>query len=172
MTNSITLPQLAQNMSIWKTDKSTRPRTSPDRTCTRLIPGGQIHLCALCGKRRSRKYQRQHPLLPGQIPEPGICSRPECTRAHGKRWEDSYPQPLVVEAHHYYHRGDGFEATAHPTYSPELPGESSLSGRAEVPGDSHHAYFRSRRAQGQLVPMREESSSPVNRRTKPTLHLY
>ena len=166
------LPQWAQTMSVRKMDKSARPRASPDRICARLIEGGQLHLCALCGKPRSRKYQRQHPLLPGQIPEPGICSRPECTQMHGQRWEDCHPRSLVVEVHHYYHRGDGLEAAAYPTDTLEMPGESSVRGRAEVAGDSHHACFQSKRAQDQLVLMREESPPPVNRRTKPTLHYY
>ncbi|KAI1375512.1 hypothetical protein F4677DRAFT_460217 [Hypoxylon crocopeplum] len=37
-----------------------------------------IHLCAACGKKRSRGYQRAHPLKKGQIPERDYCYR--CVR--------------------------------------------------------------------------------------------
>ncbi|KAI8956660.1 hypothetical protein F5Y11DRAFT_342339 [Daldinia sp. FL1419] len=37
-----------------------------------------IHFCAACGNRRSRGYQREHPLEIGQIPAPGYCRK--CVR--------------------------------------------------------------------------------------------
>ncbi|KAI1328270.1 hypothetical protein F5Y16DRAFT_157551 [Xylariaceae sp. FL0255] len=33
------------------------------------------HVCAACGKRRSKRYQKAHPLEIGEIPEPDYCSR-------------------------------------------------------------------------------------------------
>ncbi|KAI1503254.1 hypothetical protein F5X99DRAFT_426030 [Biscogniauxia marginata] len=34
-----------------------------------------IHICAGCGKKRSKEYQRAHPLKRGEIPEPDYCYR-------------------------------------------------------------------------------------------------
>ncbi|RYP25090.1 hypothetical protein DL767_008485 [Monosporascus sp. MG133] len=33
------------------------------------------HICAGCGKRRSREYQKAHPLRRGEIPKPAYCAR-------------------------------------------------------------------------------------------------
>ncbi|KAI1636591.1 hypothetical protein F4809DRAFT_608812 [Biscogniauxia mediterranea] len=34
-----------------------------------------FHICAGCGKKRSKEYQRAHPLKRGEIPEPDYCHR-------------------------------------------------------------------------------------------------
>ncbi|KAI8629361.1 hypothetical protein F5Y19DRAFT_475350 [Xylariaceae sp. FL1651] len=34
-----------------------------------------VHVCAGCGKKRSRRYQNTYPLKRGEIPEPDYCSR-------------------------------------------------------------------------------------------------
>ncbi|EXJ56218.1 uncharacterized protein A1O5_12674 [Cladophialophora psammophila CBS 110553] len=113
-----------------------------------------------------------HPLVAGQIPEPRICSRPACTRAQSVRWDASHFRPLVVEVHHYYHIGPGFEARPDLISTAEMPGEGSLTGRVEVAGDPSHGTFSHRYTQGPLSPIREESPPPVNRLTKPTLYCY
>ena len=165
---SAMLPPLTQKLSVWKPDKSTNLKTIQDQMFTHqsLVQG---QFCALCGKARSRRYQLNHPVAIGHIPEPGVCSRPNCIRAQSARQEESPAQALVVEVHHYYHNGHGFEAAAHPIYTPEMPRETSLAGRAKVTGDMHHRPL-SQRCTGQLSPIREESLPPVNRSTKPSLH--
>ena len=94
--------------------------------------GSQRHICARCGKPRSSRYHESHPLVPGQVPESDICTRPDCARFKCALVEGHCSQALVFEVHHYYHRSPD---TKPPTHASELPGESSLAGRAEAISD-------------------------------------
>lgn len=161
------------------------------------------HICSLCGKPRSKRYHDQHPILLGQAPKPGICSRPKCAKAVNEM--QRLPRPVIIyEIHHHYHSSSGLEGPP-PSYtaaelqlfdntlrrdlspipeeSPpsinttsgpeetapnhtaaELSGESSLTGRVELPDNRcsrRHAFRR-------LSPMLEELP-PVNFLNKPTL---
>lgn len=168
------LSRWTQSMSIGKMAQLTSPKRCPDRTFPHqtLIKEDRLHVCDLCGKPRSRRYQMRHPLAPGQIPEPGTCSRPLCLRARSLQREDSSPRSLIVEVHHYYHSGHDVEATSQAIDTPEMHGESSLIGRAEVAGDLRSGQFSPKYTQRPLPPIREESPPPVNRLTKPTLYCY
>jgi hypothetical protein len=93
---------------------------------------GWLHLCASCGKPRSEKYHADHPLIPGQVPKPGVCSRPKCAQFKKMMQEDvNWSPALVVEVHHYYHTDSDFKPTNDSVHVAEVPGESSLAGQGE-----------------------------------------
>ncbi|PVH68766.1 hypothetical protein DL98DRAFT_542151 [Cadophora sp. DSE1049] len=162
------------------------------------------HICSLCGKSRSKRYHDQHPLLLGQAPEHGICSRPKCAKAVNEMLRPPCPV-IIYEIHHHYHSSSGLEGpppsytaaelrltdntlrrdlspireesppsmniTSGPGETPpnytaaELSGESSLTGRVELPDNRcsrRHAFRR-------VSPMAEELPPPVNFLKKPTL---
>lgn len=152
------------------------------------------HVCSRCGKLRSKKYHNHYPLLPGQIPEPGICSRPKCATAVDDILH-SPCQVIVYETHYHYHSNSEQEGPP-PSYtagelgmfggslrglspierespSPvetssgpgELSGESSPTGQVELPDN----VCSRRRTFGRLSPILEESPPPVNLLNKPTL---
>ena len=73
------------------------------------------HVCSLCGKTRSKRYHYYHPLLPGQVPESGVCSRPKCARAVHETLRLPY-QLIVHETHYHYHSGSGLEGPP-PSYA-------------------------------------------------------
>jgi hypothetical protein len=99
----------------------------------------QRHICARCGKPRSSRYHESHPLVPGQIPQSDICTRPECARFRRALVEGHCPQAQIIEVHHYYHRSSDAKP---PTHAPELPGQNPLAGRAEAIGDSQRDAFQ------------------------------
>ncbi|KAF2836451.1 hypothetical protein M501DRAFT_996629 [Patellaria atrata CBS 101060] len=47
---------------------------------TPQMPYGSFHHCSECHQLRSKRFHREHPLIPGQIPPPGVCRR--CTGEH------------------------------------------------------------------------------------------
>jgi hypothetical protein len=161
------------------------------------------HLCSLCGKSRSKRYHDQHPLLLGQIPQPGICSRSKC--ANVNEMLRLLCPVIIYEIHHHYHSSSGLEGpppsytaaelplsdntlgrdlshireewppslniTPRPQETPpnytavELSGESSLTGRVELPDNRcsrRHAFRR-------VAPMPDELPPPVNFLKKPRL---
>jgi hypothetical protein len=162
------------------------------------------HICSLCGKSRSKRYHDQHPLLLGQAPEPGICSRPKCAKTVNEMLRPPCPV-IIYEIHHHYPSSSGLEGpppsytaaelrlsdnslrqdlspireesppsmniTSGPEETPqnytsaELSGESSLTGRVELP----HNRCSRRHAFRRVSPMTEELPPPVNFLKKPTL---
>ncbi|RYP56845.1 hypothetical protein DL769_009849 [Monosporascus sp. CRB-8-3] len=60
------------------------------------------HICAGCGKRRSREYQKTHPLRRGEIPEPAYCAR--CIREADFSNSEVYNSD-VADDHSYIQRG-------------------------------------------------------------------
>lgn len=50
------------------------------------------HICAGCGKRRSREYQNAHPLKRGEMPEPAYCTR--CIR------DAEFSSPFLSDTEH------------------------------------------------------------------------
>jgi len=75
------------------------------------------HICSRCGKSRSKRYHNHHPLLPGQVPEPGICSRPTCATTVNDILR-SPCQVIVYETHYHYQSDSGLEGPP-PSYSTE-----------------------------------------------------
>ncbi|KAI0596236.1 hypothetical protein F4775DRAFT_604028 [Biscogniauxia sp. FL1348] len=53
-------------------DSRGRKLTERERISRRIR---HFHICAGCGKKRSKEYQRAHPLKRGEIPEPDYCHR-------------------------------------------------------------------------------------------------
>ena len=165
------LSEAVRKMCIGRNDKFMCSKTAADEPSIRqpLIQGDPTHVCALCGKVRSRRYQRSHPLVRGEVSVPGICRRPTCAPAQMARGEVQRCQLVVVEVHHYYHRTADSERTTDLMRATEMPGESSLNGRAEVLGDLRYQSFPPRYTQGQFGRTGEEPPPPVKRDTKPTL---
>jgi len=131
----------------------------------------QMHTCLLCGKRRSARYHESHPLQPGEIPKPGICSRPSCARflKIALTAESPHPGSIVFEFHHHYHPIPSSNASTSIPSVAELPGQSSLAGRVELPHESrsdlyrHQYTWQSTRSAGRNI------APEVPRVTKPVL---
>jgi hypothetical protein len=185
-----------------------RQRSSQFRCSQQSTPSSASlnprHICSLCGKSRSKRYHDQHPLLLGQAPSPGICSRPKCAKAVNEMLRPPCPV-IIYEIHHHYHSSSGLEGpppsytaaelrladntlrrdlspireesppsmniTSGPEETPlnytaaELSGESSLTGRVELPDNRcsrRHAFRR-------VSPIPEELPPRVNFLNKPTL---
>jgi hypothetical protein len=98
------------------------------------------HICSRCGKSRSKRYQNHHPLISGQVPESGICSRSKCAKAVNDILR-SPCQVIVYETHYHYHS------------SPELEGPppSYTAGELRLHDDSLR----------DLSPIRKESPPPM-----------
>jgi hypothetical protein len=120
------------------TDDAVSPKPLPSSIFSRRS-SSQRHICARCGKPRSSRYHESHPLVPGQIPQPDICTRPDCSRFKRALLQGHCPQALIFEVHHYYHRSSDAKP---PTHAPELPGESPLAGRAEAVGGLQSGAFQ------------------------------
>jgi hypothetical protein len=136
-------------------------------SCSQCAPR---HICSLCGKPRSSTYHKRHPIAPGQTPEPGVCSRPRCAKAVTEMLLAKSPCPVYeIHHHHYHHTSSGTEAPSPINIAAELPGESSLADRIELPGDS--TYVK-RYGPGYLSLIQDESPPPVNRSNKPTLRRW
>jgi hypothetical protein len=99
------------------------------------------HICSRCGKSRSKRYHDHHPLLPGQVPEPGICSRLKCATAVNNMLRPPC-QVIVYETHYHHHFSSGLEAGPPPSYA---------AGELRLPDNSLE----------DLPPIRGESPSPV-----------
>jgi hypothetical protein len=99
------------------------------------------HICSRCGKSRSKRYHNHHPLLPGQVPEPGICSRSKCATAVSDILR-SPCQVIVYETHYHYHSSSGLEG----------PPPSYTAGELRLPDNSLR----------DLSPIREESPPPMD----------
>lgn len=73
--------------------------TDPRQFITNLAPNSEgasqapttvtKHICADCGRLRSRKYQHEHPLKPGEIPTPAFCKRCQKDAMSTEESEDS-----------------------------------------------------------------------------------
>src|SRR4051812_39725435 len=98
------LSELVQKMGNWKADRFIFWKTFTESIPTHqsLIREAPIHVCALCGRSRSRRYQTSHPLVQGQVAIPGICTRPTCAEAQSARREFPHSRLFVLEVHHYY----------------------------------------------------------------------
>jgi hypothetical protein len=126
---------------------SSRHFTASPASISQWIPE---HICALCGKHRSSRYHKLHPLAPGQAPEPGICSRRQCAKAVNEMLLRLPCRP-VVEVHHHYYSNAGLE---------ELPPSYT---EARLPDNTPHWTGHSSR---DLSPIREEPS-PINTGSEP-----
>jgi len=99
------------------------------------------HFCSICRKPRSRSYQQKHPLVNGETPVPGVCTR--CLRKYFYEASSSpsssssspaapaapqapavisssYPQPVVVYHFHHYYCG-GADSKPPVFETPEKP---------------------------------------------------
>lgn len=133
------------------TDDAVNPKPFPSSIFSRRSSSpSQRHICVRCSKPRSSRYHESHPLVPGQIPESDICTRPDCARFKRALLEDHCPQAQIFEIHHYFHRSSDAKP---PTHAPELPGEVSLAGRAEAIGDLQSDAFRKTFRSGRPSPM-------------------
>jgi hypothetical protein len=147
-------------MSIWKAFKAATPKALHS-----FGRGNRIHVCALCGKPRSTRYRTSHPSTPGQIPKPGICSRPTCLSFQKRESEgDESPPKIYFEVHHYYHN---YKARINPIDAAEMSGQSSSTGRAEMIGDLQYGLISQKNVPGSLFLIRDEPPPPVNTLTKP-----
>ncbi|KAH8799648.1 hypothetical protein F5884DRAFT_758127 [Xylogone sp. PMI_703] len=129
-------------------------RSSRHFTASQSSIGNPEHTCFLCGKRRSSTYRKLHPLTPGQAPEPGICSRPQCVKAVNEMQRHLPHRLVVYEIHHHYHFSAGSEG----------PPPGYTATEAQFPDDAL-CWTR----HGSLSPIREESS-PINTSYEPEEH--
>ncbi|CAJ2513395.1 Uu.00g015140.m01.CDS01 [Anthostomella pinea] len=90
-----------------------------------------VHICAGCGKKRSREYQKAHPLKRGEIPEPDYCYR--CIR-------DAADSSSELSS------SDSADDISFIEYAKEAPmsGPSTDEGRATANG----SYVREKNPQG------------------------
>lgn len=130
--------------------RSSRHFTTSPRSTSRWTPE---HICSLCGKHRSSRYRKLHPLAPGQAPEPGICSRPKCATAVNEMLLRLPCRLVVYEIHHHHHSSAGLEE----------PPPGYTAAEARFPDNTPHLTRHSSRG---LSPIREESS-PMNMSSKP-----
>ena len=168
------------------------------------------HSCSLCGKSRSKRYHNQHPIKVGQVPKPGICSRPKCAKVIGETTRSANQVTIYENHYHHYYYSTPIQDEPPPSYTTEelrlsentlpssrsssslwdpspipenspplmrlnsraretpiysraaeVPGESSLHRRVELP-DNRYSRRRS------LRRISEESPPPVNFLKKPT----
>jgi hypothetical protein len=80
--------------------RSSRHFTAPPSSISQRTPE---HICSLCGKHRSSTYRKLHPLAPGQVPEPGICSRSKCAKTANEILLILPCRVNVYEIHHHHH---------------------------------------------------------------------
>jgi hypothetical protein len=130
--------------------RSSRHFTAPPGSISRWTPE---HICSLCGKHRSLRYRKLHPLAPGQTPEPGICSRPKCATAVNEMLLRLPCRPVVYEInHHHYHHHHHHHSSA----GLEEPPPGYTAAEARLPDNTPHLTRHSSR---DLSPIREELSS-------------
>lgn len=73
------------------------------------------HICSRYSKSRSQRYYNYHPLLPGQVLEPSICSRLEYATAVNDILR-SLHQVIIYETYYHYHSNSGLEGPP-PSYA-------------------------------------------------------
>ena len=56
-------------------EHSCRKCSERNETFTRTTITMTRHVCANCGRIRSRKYHHEHPIKPGEVPEPAFCRK-------------------------------------------------------------------------------------------------
>ena len=153
-----------------------------DRTSTHALkrkPGSRglrheylKHLCARCGKARPQRHTFERPLLPGEDPTGGICSRPECARyasqkgaGEGSKKKKPQPQVIVLEFHHYLHTGiSGNRPSSSIATAVELPAEEKAFRKVSV------EYPHTSSCGCKLFPTLEQQPAPqVHLQSKPTL---
>ena len=132
--------------------RSSRHFTAPPSSISQQTPE---HICSLCGKHRSSRYRKLHPLVPGQAPEPGICSRPTCAEAVNELLLILPCQVNLYEIHHHHH----YNSSA----GLEGPPPSYTATEVRLPDNTPHWTRHSSR---DLSPIREEST-PINTSSKP-----
>jgi hypothetical protein len=98
------------------------------------------HICSRCGKSRSKRYHDHHPIISGQVPAFGICSRSKCAKLVYDI-QRSPCQVIVYETHYHYHSSPGLEG----------PPPSYTAGELRLPDDSLR----------DLSPTRKESPPPM-----------
>jgi hypothetical protein len=84
-------------------------------------------------------YYKQYPIAPGQTPESSVCSRPKYTKAIVDMLLAKTPCTGIVVYkfyYYYYYTSSDTEVPLLVNSIAELPRESSLAGRIELPGDS------------------------------------
>ena len=126
------------------------------------------HICAACRRPRSLSYQVRHPLVPGKVPRPGVCSR--CVRrfleeprqdiSSPSTWHGELSQPrqeVHHYVHHYYHCQCGSEERTAPLEAP--------APRVELASESSH--------RPSFMGIKERSPPPVYAWTKPVAsHIF
>jgi hypothetical protein len=110
------------------------------------------YTCSLCGKHRSSRYRKLHPLAQGQAPEPSICSRPQCAKAVNEMLLRLPCRLVVHEIHHHYYSSAGLEE----------PPPSYTAVEVRLPDNTPYWRHSSR----DLSPIREESP-PINTNSEP-----
>jgi hypothetical protein len=129
------------------------------------------HICFICGKARSSTYQAQHPLIPGDIPIPGICSRRKCARVdYPMPMESPPPAVIIYKIHHYYHFSSGLCTSSPLAVTPvELPGEEALCRQVELSGEEL-PNIKGYLERGLPLFLEEPSPPPIRNWSKPTIH--
>jgi hypothetical protein len=121
--------------------------------------------CSICGKRRSCNAQATREMADL---DQHICSRRRCAKLKRSLAYACSSGTLTVAVHHYYHPGTAPRTGRSPQFLSELPGHTSTTGRAELPGSSGRDF--SFHHQGGLDPMSEELPR-IRKSTKPSARL-
>jgi hypothetical protein len=81
-----TFPPMGVNPSQFTPPSAAPPRDGMTAETSITI---QHHTCANCKKLRSRKYQSEHPLKPGEVPAAAFCRRCQRETTSTEQSEDT-----------------------------------------------------------------------------------
>ncbi|CAK7238177.1 hypothetical protein SEUCBS140593_010403 [Sporothrix eucalyptigena] len=132
------------------------------------LPSGRRLFCSLCGRLRS---SRRHRMGPSDIVDRFICSRTHCAL-----FKRLLAPSVQINYYHCVHPEAAARTWACPprvpvpddppvqgTHPAETPRESSVTGRAELPGHSvalPSATWRGNDSTGCLPPLFDRSTKP------------
>ncbi|KAH6670160.1 hypothetical protein B0J14DRAFT_598011 [Halenospora varia] len=117
------------------------------------------HICAACQRPRSSSYHERHPLVPGKIPRPGVCSR--CVKEYFLQEPIQSSPTVTSEVHHHHYHVHHYYFCQHDEVESIATPDEPPSPRAELPSETFHRHSP--------TWMEDQSPPPVYQWTKPVL---
>jgi hypothetical protein len=162
VSSRVTDPTPAIDQLSWR--ESMQP-ASDQRTMDSPVQLFEWRTCSICGKRRSCNAQATREMADL---DQHICSGRRCAKLKRSLSYACSSGTLTVAVHHYYHPGAAPRTGRSPQSVSELPGHTSTTGRAELPGSSGRDFYF--HYQGGHDPMSEELPR-IRKSTKPLARL-
>lgn len=135
-TSSIPSSAAAQSISV-----SGLPRVKPGSATGLRNPGELIKpVCAHCGKTRSPRYQRRHPVALGEAPIPSICTK--CAEIGTSDEDGSGSSGTQGKKRRVYRRVRRHRRHVEPTTNSSSPRESTKSRGSSSPHGSKKTKYR------------------------------